>query len=94
MGDVEREEISSKNIEEAIGEIDRYRKDMITEHCHGYEEDIETCSSLVEELSEWRRQVVEGQRENTGEIEALEGDKIEEGSTGAEESQGQKMQGM
>lgn len=34
---------------------------------------------------------VEGQRENTGEIEALEGDKIEEGSTGEDEEQGQKM---
>ena len=36
---------------------------------------------LIEELSEWYGQV-EGQRKNTGEIEALEGDKMEEGSTG------------
>ena len=40
-------------IKEAIGEIERYRKDMITEHCTGYEADIEACSSLIEELSEW-----------------------------------------
>ena len=37
---------------------------------------------------------VEGQRENTGEIEALEGDKIEAGRTGEDEEQRQKMLGM
>ena len=73
--------ISGERIKEAIGEIERYRKDMITEHCTGYEADIEACTSLIEELSEWYGQV-EGQRKNTGEIEALEGDKMEEGSTG------------
>lgn len=93
LGDVEREEISSENIEEAIGEIDRYRKDMITEHCTGYEADIEACTSLIEGLSEWYRHT-EGQKQNTGEIEALEGEKMEEGSTGEDEEQGQKMQGM
>lgn len=45
--------ISGERIKEAIGEIERYRKDMITEHCTGYEADIEACSSLIEELSEW-----------------------------------------
>ena len=90
LAGIEVEEISGEHIKEAIGEIERYRKDMITEHCTGYEADIEACSSLIEELSEWYGQV-EGQRENTGEIEALEGDKIEEGSTGEDEEQGQKM---
>lgn len=45
--------IFGERIKEAIGEIERYRKDMITEHCTGYEADIEACSSLIEELSEW-----------------------------------------
>ena len=35
--------------------------------------------------------ITEGQKQNTGEIEALEGDKMEEGSTGEDEEQGQKM---
>jgi hypothetical protein len=72
--------ISGERIKEAIGEIERYRKDMITEHCTGYEADIEACSSLIEELSEWYG-YTEGQKQNTGEIEALEGEKMEEGST-------------
>jgi hypothetical protein len=93
LAGIEVEEISGERIKEAIGEIERYRKDMITEHCTGYEADIEACTSLIEELSEWYGQV-EGQRKNTGEIEALEGDKIEEGSTGEDEEQGQKMLGM
>jgi hypothetical protein len=93
LAGIEAEEISGEHIKEAIDEIERYRRDMITEHCTGYEADIEACSSLIEGLSEWHRQV-EGQRENTGEIEALEGEKIEEGSTGEDEEQGQKMQGM
>lgn len=76
--------ISGERIKEAIGEIERYRKDMITEHCTGYEADIEACSSLIEELSEWYGYT-------TGEIEALEGEKMEEGSTGEDEEQGQKM---
>ena len=66
--------ISGERIKEAIGEIERYRKDMITEHCTGYEADIEACSSLIEELSEWYG-YTEGQKQNTGEIEALEGRK-------------------
>lgn len=78
--------ISGERIKEAIGEIERYRKDMITEDCTGYEADIEACSSLIEELSE-----CEGQKRNTGEIEALEDEKMEEGSTGEDEEQGQKM---
>lgn len=82
--------ISGERIKEAIGEIERYRKDMITEHCTGYEADIEACSSLIEELSEWYG-YTEGQKQNTGEIEALEGEKMEEGSTGEDEEQGQKM---
>lgn len=72
--------ISGERIKEAIGEIERYRKDMITEHCTGYEADIEACSSLIEELPEWYG-YTEGQKQNTGEIEALEGEKMEEGST-------------
>ena len=72
--------ISGERIKEAIGEIERYRKDMITEHCTGYEADIEACSSLIEELSEWYG-YTEGQKQNTGEIEELEGEKMEEGST-------------
>ena len=82
--------ISGERIKEAIGEIERYRKDMITEHCTGYEADIEACSSLIEELSEWYGHT-EGQKQNTGEIEALEDDKMEEGSNGEDEEQGQKM---
>lgn len=35
--------------------------------------------------------ITEGQKQNTGEIEALEGEKMEEGSTGEDEEQGQKM---
>ena len=35
--------------------------------------------------------IPEGQKQNTGEIEALEGEKMEEGSTGEDEEQGQKM---
>lgn len=93
LAGIEAEEISGEHIKEAIGEIERYRRDMITEHCTGYEADIEACTSLIEGLSEWYRHT-EGQRENTGEIEALEGEKMEKGSTGEEESQGQKMQGM
>ena len=76
LAGIEVEEISGERIKEAIGEIERYRRDMITEHCHGYEEDIEACSSLIVELSEWYRHT-EGQKENTGEIEALEGEKME-----------------
>lgn len=72
--------ISGERIKEAIGEIERYRKDMITEHCTGYETDIEACSSHIEELSEWYGHT-EGQKQNTGEIEELEGEKMEEGST-------------
>ena len=82
--------ISGERIKEAIGEIERCRKDMITEHCTGYEANIEACSSLIEELSEWYG-YTEGQKQNTGEIEALEGEKMEEGSTGEDEEQGQKM---
>lgn len=93
LAGIEVEEISGEHIKEAIGEIERYRRDMITEHCTGYEADIEACSSLIEKLSEWYGQVEE-QRENTGEIEALEGEKMEEGSTREDEEQGQKMQGM
>lgn len=93
LAGIEVEEISGEHIKEAIGEIERYRRDMITEHCTGYEADIEACSSLIEELSEWYGQVEE-QRENTGEIEALEGEKMEEGSIREDEEQGQKMQGM
>lgn len=66
---------------------------MITEHCTGYETDIEACSSHIEELSEWYGHT-EGQKQNTGEIEELEGEKMEEGSTGENEEQGQKMLGM
>lgn len=90
---LEENGISGERIKEAIGEIERYRKDMITEHCTGYEADIEACTSFIEGLSEWYRHT-EGQRENTGEIEALEGEKMEKGSTGEDEEQGQKMQGM
>ena len=90
---MEENGISGERIKEAIGEIERYRKDMITEHCTGYEADMETCTSLIEGLSEWHRQV-ERQRENKGEIEALEGEKMEKGSTGEDEEQGQKMLGM
>lgn len=50
---LEENGISGERIKEAIGEIERYRKNMITEHCTGYETDIEACSSLIEELSEW-----------------------------------------
>ena len=53
LAGIEVEEISGEHIKEAIGEIERYRKDMITEHCTGYEADIEACTSLIEELSEW-----------------------------------------
>lgn len=49
LAGIEVEEISGEHIKEAIGEIERYRKDMITEHCTGYE----ACTSLIEELSEW-----------------------------------------
>ena len=93
LAGIEVEEISGERIKEAIGEIERYRRDMITEHCTGYEADMETCTSLIEGLSEWHRQV-ERQRENKGEIEALEGEKMEKGSTGEDEEQGQKMLGM
>ena len=90
---LEENGISGERIKEAIGEIERYRKNMITEHCTGYETDIEACSSLIEELSEWYG-YTEGQKQNTGEIEALEGEKMEEGSTGEDEEQGQKMLGI
>lgn len=90
---IEVEENSDERIKEAIGEIKRYRRDMITEHCTGYEADIEACSSLIEELSEWYGHT-EGQKENTGEIEAPEGEKMKEGSTVEDEAQGQKMHGM
>ena len=93
LAGIEVEEFSGERIKEAIGEIERYRRDMITEHCTGYEADMETCTSLIEGLSEWHRQV-ERQRENKGEIEALEGEKMEKGSTGEDEEQGQKMLGM
>lgn len=93
LAGIEREKISGENIEEAIGGIDRYREDMIAEHVIGYEEDIETCSSLIEELSEWHGQI-ERQRENTGEIEALEDEKMEGGRVGEDEEKGQKIQGM
>ena len=41
--------------------INRYREDMLMENVPGYETDIETCSSLIEELSEWSRHVEEQQ---------------------------------
>jgi len=93
LAGIEVEEISDERIKEAIGEIKRYRRDMITEHCTGYEADIEACSSLIEKLSKWYGHT-EGQKENTGEIEAPEGEKMEEGSTVEDEEQGQKMHGM
>ena len=81
--------ISGERIKEAIGEIERYRKDMITEHCTGYEADIEACSSLIEELSEWYG-YTEGQKQNTGEIEALEARKWRKEAPERMKSKGRK----
>lgn len=58
---VEREKVSDEIKEEAIDGINRYREDMLMENVPGYETDIETCSSLIEELSEWSRHVEEQQ---------------------------------
>ena len=57
----EREKVSDEIKEEAIDGINRYREDMLMENVPGYETDIETCSSLIEELSEWSRHVEEQQ---------------------------------
>lgn len=58
---VECEKVSDEIKEEAINGINRYREDMLMENVPGYETDIETCSSLIEELSEWSRHVEEQQ---------------------------------
>lgn len=58
---VEREKVSNEIKEEAIDGINRYREDMLMENVSGYETDIETCSGLIEELSEWSRHVEEQQ---------------------------------